>query len=380
MQYVENCKAKAASLRGKIASLIGIIANVLLATTKIVVGSLFGLISVVADGLNNLTDCGSSVVSLISFKLSSKPPDKEHPFGHERIEYICSLSVAFLILFVAVNTVRESIEKIINPTGVVFSYWIIAVLAASILVKFSLFLYYRITARKINSTILSATAIDCLTDSISTLVTLACFIISAATGYNADGYVGIIVALFIAWSAIVILRGAFSNLIGKAPDKQMIKDIRNRILAYDGVLSVHDLCVYCYGANKFFASVHIEVAASVDVLVSHELIDEIERDFAENTSIVLTGHLDPVEVDNPEVNELKCAVQKIVGDIDTRFSIHDFRVVRGENHTNVLFDVAIPYEADLSKEEIKERIEAAVSAIDKKYRLIITVEYDGFSH
>lgn len=372
---MEKTNSEERSLIGKIAGIVGITVNILLALGKIIVGYIFGLVSVIADGLNNLTDCGSSVVSLVSFKLSAKPADKEHPFGHERIEYICSMSVAFLVLLVAFDTIKESISKIVLPTATVFSVWIIAVLAASLLAKLGLYVFYKITATKINSSILSASATDSLTDCISTLVTLICFIVSAITGFNADGYAGIAVSLFIGWSAINILKDIFSALIGKAPDKQMIDGIKSKILSYGGVIAVHDLSVYSYGPNKFFASVHIEVPADVNVLVSHELIDEIERDFAENSNIVLIGHLDPIETDNPEVNALKEQVEKAVRDIDEKFSIHDFRIVKGEKRTNVLFDVAIPYDSAQTKEQIKEKAETTVKNLNDTYHPVITVEY-----
>ncbi|MBQ8372567.1 MAG: cation transporter [Clostridia bacterium] len=371
---MEKTNTQNRSLRGSIAGIVGIIVNILLAAGKIVVGSIFGLVSVVADGLNNLTDCASSIVSIVSFKLSSKPADKEHPYGHERIEYICSLSVAFLVLLVAFDTAREAIAKIITPENTVFSYWIIAVLGASIFAKLGLFLYYRAVAGKINSSILRASATDSLMDCVSTSVALVSFIISILSGFSVDGYAGVLVALFIAWSAIGILREIFSSLIGKAPDSEMLDDIRERIISYPGVLGVHDLSVYSYGPNKFFASVHIEVSSSVDVLVSHELVDEIERDFFENTNIVLTGHLDPIETDNDLVNELRMRVEQIVKGIDPAFSIHDFRMVTGERRTNVLFDIAIPFDATLSKEEIKGRVTAALLEIDARYCPIITVE------
>jgi len=360
---------------GKIISFLGIILNVLLAVGKIVVGSIFGLISVVADGLNNLTDCGSSVVSLISFKFSEKPADKEHPFGHGRIEYICSLLIAFLMFFVAFETIKESIANVISPIEITFSLWIIIILATSIIVKFALFLCCKIASKKLNSTILSATALDSLLDCVATFVTLVSYIVGTLTNFNADGYAGLFVALFIAWSAFKITQEIISTLIGKAPEQDLINDIKNKILAYDGVLAVHDLSVYNFGPNKYFASAHIEVSAKIDVLVSHELIDTIERDFAENTNVILTGHLDPIETDNPIVNELKTKIEKIVKDIDERFSFHDFRVVIGERNTNILFDIAIPYETKLSKQAIKLLVESAVKNIDESYRVILTIEH-----
>lgn len=360
---------------GKIAGFIGILVNILLATGKIIVGALFGAISVLADGLNNLTDCGSSMISVLSFKLSAKPADKEHPYGHERIEYICSLIVAFVILLVAFETLKESVTKIIAPTEIVFSYWAIAMLCASILVKCGLYFYYRFVAKKINSEILKATATDSLTDCISTSVVLLTLLVGKFANVNIDGYASVLVALFIAWSGIGILKETFSKLIGQAPDEQTSADIKNRILAHKEVLGVHDLAVYSYGPNKYFASVHIEVDANVDVLVSHELVDEIEREFIQNTNIILTGHLDPIVTDDERVNALRARVEDIVKELDSRFSIHDFRMVFGEKRTNVLFDVALPFDSTLSKEKIKTEIETRLLALDEKYCPIITLEH-----
>ncbi len=359
---------------GTIASLVGIIANLFLALSKILVGAIFGMISLLADGLNNLTDCGSSVISTISFRLSAKPADKEHPYGHERIEYICSLAVAFIILLVAFETIKESIEKIVSPTPITFSYWIIGVLILSFALKFALFFYYRAVANKINSSVLKATSIDSLSDCVSTGVVLISFLISKFTNYNVDSYAGILVSIFIAFSAVNILKDIFSTLIGKAPEQTVISQLKEKILSYHDVLGVHDLWVYSYGPNMFFASVHVEVDANVDVLISHELVDQIEKEVFESTGILLTGHLDPIVTDDPRVNTLREQTLKILEQIDTRFSIHDFRMVFGENRTNVLFDVAIPYDCALSKEQIKNTLEQKISEIDPKYCLIVTVE------
>ncbi len=368
-------KVKSASASGSLASVIGILANLVLAGCKIAVGAIFGVISVLADGLNNMTDCGSSIVSVISFKLSARPADKEHPYGHERIEYVCSLVVAFLIAVVAIDTIKESVSKIIAPQQTDFSYIVLLVLAFSVITKLCLFVYYKSTAKKINSSILSASAVDCLTDCVATSVVGICCVIGKVFSVNIDGYAGIVVALFIGWSAVNILKDIFSKLIGQAPDKEFLNDIKQRILSYEGVIDVHDLSVYSYGPNKYFASVHIEVDANVDVLVSHELVDDIERDFIKNTNIVLTGHLDPIVTDNVEVNLLKEKVMTAVGDINSAFSIHDFRVVFGERRTNVLFDVAIPYDTELTKQQISEKVKNAVKEIDEKYCAVITVEY-----
>ena len=361
--------------QGKIASFVGIAVNLILAGIKITVGAIFGLISVLADGLNNLTDCGNSIISVVSFKLSSRPADKEHPFGHERIEYICSLVVALLILIVAFDTFKESVGKIISPASLTFSVWIIVALCGSILAKCCLYFYYKSVAKKIDSDMLKASAIDCLSDCVSTSVVLISVIVWKTTAINLDGYAGLLVALFIAFSAVGILREIFSKLIGQAPDEDFMTEIKNKILAYDGVLDVHDLSVYSYGPNKYFASAHIEVDANVDVLISHELIDDIERDFIANTNIVLTGHLDPIVTDNCEANELKEKVIIALKEMNEKFSLHDFRLVCGERRTNVLFDIAIPYDTKMTKSEIAEKVRKIICDIDAKYCAIITVEY-----
>lgn len=371
---MENISEQKRTKYGSIASVIGIVVNVLLATGKMAIGAIFGVISVLADGLNNLTDCGSSVISTISFKLSSKPADKEHPFGHQRIEYICSLAVAFIVMLVAFETAKESIAKIISPSEVAFSYWIIGVLIGSVILKFLLFVFYRTVAKKINSSILKASSVDSLNDCISTFVVIISFLISKFTGFNVDGIAGALVSLFIAYSGIVILKEVFSNLIGRAPDEEMLRKIKEKILSYENVLGVHDLSVYSYGPNKYFASAHVEVDAKIDVLISHELVDKIEKDFIDSMGIVLTGHLDPIVTDDERVNQLKAKIEEIVTKMDERFSIHDFRMVFGENRTNVLFDVAVPYESCLTKAEIKSNLEKEVAKIDEKYCLVITIE------
>lgn len=362
------------SKQGNIASLIGILTNVLLAGAKIAVGLLFGMLSVLADGLNNLTDCGSNVISMVSFKLSSKPADKEHPYGHERIEYICSLAVAVMILLVAFEILKESISKITNPTQTPFSIWIIIVLSLSILAKLGLYVYYNVLSRKINSSMLKATAIDSLSDCLSTFLTLVAFIISILTGFNIDGYAGLLVSLFIGFSAINILREIFSMLIGKAPDSELLSMIKDKVSSYPGVLGVHDLAVYSYGPNKYYASIHVEVDANTDVLVSHELVDLIEKEFLEQTGIILTGHLDPVVIDDDRVNCLRKQMEQFICELHNEFSMHDFRMVFGENRTNVLFDLAIPYDCKFSKEEITEILEHKLNEIDDKYCLVLTVE------
>ena len=363
---------------GKISSIVGILANVVLSVCKIVVGIVSGFISILADGLNNLSDCGSSAVAYVSFKMSSKPADKEHPYGHERIEYISSMAVAFVILIIAFELAKESIMNIISPKALEFSVIAVVVLAVSILVKVLMFAFNRAMAKKINSDLLKATAIDSLSDSISTSAVLLSVLIGKFTGLYIDGYVGVIVALLIAWSGIKILKETASKLIGQAPDRDLVLQIKTRILSRPEVLGIHDLNIYSYGPNKYFASVHIEVDANVDVIESHEVIDEIEREFLEETNVVLTGHLDPIVINDEEVNDLRKKVSFIVKDIDEEFSMHDFRIVRAVNYTNLIFEVAVPFETKLSDAEIEKLIKTRIKQLGKEYRPVIIVEKQGF--
>jgi cation diffusion facilitator family transporter len=360
--------------KGKIASIVGIVANVVLASAKIAVGLIFGVLSILADGLNNLSDCGSSVMSLISFKLSNKPADKEHPFGHERIEYILSMAVAFIILVIAFELVKESIAKIISPEEISFSIIVIGVLCCSIIIKLALFFYNRSVAKQINSDILKATSIDCLSDCISTFTVLVAMIISKFAGFNLDGYAGILVGGFIAFSGVGILKETMSKLIGQAPSKELVEMIKEKILAHKEVYGLHDLSVYCYGPNKYFASVHIEVDASVDVLISHELVDIIEQEFLLDTNVVLTGHLDPIVVNDVEVTAMRIKVADLLTDINPEFSMHDFRMVKGPTNTNLIFDVAIPYGTRLSDGEIIKLLNDKVEKLDGNYKLVVRVE------
>lgn len=359
---------------GKMASIVCIVLNMVLSAGKIILGLLSGAISVTADGFNNLTDCGSNVVSLISFKVAGKPADKEHPFGHQRIEYISAMIVAFIVLMLAVELASESFNKIFNPEPSEMSYLMLGVLAFSVLVKVWMFFFNRKLGKTVDSEVLKATATDSLTDAISTTAVTVAVIISHFVNFNLDGYMGLAVAVMIAWAGIDILKNTMSKLLGQAPDKTLIEGIRSRIMAYEGVLGIHDLAVHNYGPHKYYASVHVEVDAKVPTMESHDLMDRIERDFAENTDIVLIIHSDPVVTDDPEINLLKQKVTEMVTSIDERFRIHDFRAVKGVTHTNLIFDVAIPFDTKLSAEEIKTRISQLVSAYDPTLFVVATVE------
>lgn len=369
---------KSREFLGKCASVVGITTNMFLAVGKIVIGLIFGFISVIADGLNNLSDCGSSIVSFISFKISSKPADKEHPYGHERIEYISSMVVAFFIFIIAFELAKESVSKIINPTIIEFSIVVILSLIVSIIIKFFMFFYYSTVAKKINSDLLKASAIDSLSDCISTSVVLVSIIVGKLFGINIDGYAGVLVALFIAFAGYKVLKEVISKLIGQAPDKEIFDDIKSRVLKHKEVLGIHDLNVYSYGPNKYFASVHIEIDANTDSLTAHELVDDIEREFLNETKILLTGHHDPIVTSDPEVNEMREKVNEIVISINENFSMHDFRMVKGPTKTNVIFEIAIPFDTTISEEEIISYLKKEIAKIDKKYKPVIMVEKQMF--
>ena len=371
-------KNKSRDYYGKKASFIGLCLNCLLAVGKIVVGAIFGFISVIADGMNNLSDCGSSVVSLVSFKMSSKPADKEHPYGHERIEYISSMIVSFLILVIAFELVSESINKIISPSAFEFSIMIVAALVVSIVVKCFMFFYYRHVAKKINSELLNASAVDSLSDCISTTVVLLGVVIGQIFKINIDGYAGILVAIFVAIAGIKVLKEVMSKLIGQVPDKEIFEKIKERVLSHDKVLGVHDLNVYCYGPNKYFGSVHIEIDAKTDSLLAHEIIDDIEREFLQETNIVLTGHHDPIVTDDEEVNKMREVIKNLVLEINEDFLMHDFRMVKGPTKTNIIFEIAVPFDNKIKESEIVDLLIKKIEKVDKKYKPVIMIEKQMF--
>lgn len=381
--FVKNYKSVESGVTrknvGTLSSVVGIILNTLLATFKILVGALFGIISVLADGLNNLTDCGSNIVSLVSFKLSNKPADKEHPYGHQRIEYVASMVVAFIVLVLAFELGSESVNKIIalckgESEPINFSLYTIIVLSVAILVKLWMFVFNRKLGKRYNSDLLKATAVDSISDVGATGAVLISVIVSHYTGFNLDGIMGVAVAIVIAVAGIKILKGAFNHLLGEAPDKELIESIVERIKKFDGVCGIHDLSVHNYGPNKLYASVHVEVDAEIPVLQSHEMIDQIERDFAENTNITLVIHLDPIVLNDPELDEYKREIAEIVRDIDEQFTIHDFRMVKGVKRTNLIFDVAITFDSKLTNEEITSRIQQEISNLHPEIYVVPTIE------
>jgi cation diffusion facilitator family transporter len=359
---------------GKLGSIVGILANIVLSFSKIAIGYMFNSISITADGVNNLSDAGSSIITFIGFKMSGKPADKDHPFGHARIEYLTGLVVGAIIVLLGIELVKSSFGKIINPEATMFSWAMVFVLSLSILIKLWLSFFNLKLADKISSATMRATAMDSRNDVISTAAVLVSIFISKYTGFEIDGYMGVLVALFIIYSGFSILKDILNPLLGEMPDDDFIEKIEKKILSYEGIENIHDLVVHNYGPNKYFATVHAEVDAREDILKSHDMIDNIERDFAKELDINLVIHLDPVITDDKEINQLKEMTKGIVKNVNTNLTIHDFRVVKGDTHTNLIFDVVVPAGFNLKSSELVKRIEKDIKAIDEKYYAVVTVD------
>ncbi len=346
---------------GKLAGIVGIICNLFLSGLKFVLGYITHSVSITADATNNIADAGSSIITLIGFRLSEKPADEDHPYGHARIEYITGLIISFLIMLIGFEIFKTSVGKIFNPETSDFRWVTAVILVVSIIVKLWLSRFNKSLGKLIKSTALDATAADSRNDCISTLVVLIAAIISHFTGFNLDGYMGVGVAVFILISGIGLIKETVGPLLGQAPSKEMYEKIEQKMLSYENVLGVHDLLVHSYGPGSYFASAHIEMDAKIDVLVCHDIMDKIERDFLKELNIHLVVHLDPTVLDCEETNELKEVVRQILFEIDPIITFHDFRVVVGDTAKNVLFDVVIPPKYKLSDKELKHLIKNRVN-------------------
>lgn len=372
--YSNVTNAKVRKAYGNLASIIGIVMNLLLFVAKFVIGTLFSSVSIVGDAVNNLSDAGSCLISLISFKLSSKPDDKEHPFGHARIEYLSSLLVSGIIIYLSITLFKDSVQKIIHPGAAEVSAIMIVVLLLSILAKFFLYKLNKDLGNKISSKVMLAAAADSLSDVMATGAVLLSMIISPIIHYSLDGIMGVVVALIIFKSGLEIVKDSLDVLLGGTPSEETVKLISDFIMKYDCVLGIHDLVVHDYGPSKLFASVHAEVNASMDFVECHDVIDNIERDMHEKYGINLVIHMDPIVVDDKVTNTTRSQIKVIIKDIDPSLSFHDFRMVAGESHTNLIFDVVVPYEYKHDFDFIKEEINKKVFALSNKYRTVITFE------
>ena len=366
---------------GKRCGIVGIISNLILCAIKIITGLLIGSISIMADGINNLADAGSSIITLIGFKLASMPSDKDHPFGHQRYEYITGLIVSIIILIIGLLLFKSSVEKLIafevteldKTTSIVSA----VVLFIAILIKLWQGFFNRKYGKLINSTALIATSTDSINDSISTS---AVFISLLVTIFypNAflDGVMGIIVSIFIFISGVKLIKETISPLIGEAPTREFTNEVVDKILSYDGVLGVHDLVIHSYGPEKIFITVHVEVDSHVPILISHDIIDNIERDFLNEKNLNVCIHMDPIDTKDEDVIRLKGVVTEIMKELDPNLLFHDFRIVKGITHTNVLFDIEVPIKYHLSNDKIKEFIDEKLHIYDDKLRTVITFDID----
>ena len=359
---------------GNLASWVGIFCNLLLCTGKFLAGTLSGSISIAADAVNNLSDASSSVVSLIGFKLGARPADDEHPYGHARFEYLAGLAVAVMVLVIGVELLKSSAEKILHPAPVTFSWVAMGVLAASIAVKLWMALFNRTLGRRINSGSLIATAADSRNDVLTTSAVLIASLVSHFIHVELDGWMGVAVALFILYSGVGLIKDTIDPLLGVAPDPELVKHIHDKIMSYPGVLGTHDLMVHDYGPGRQFASVHVELAAEDDVMKSHELIDDIERDFLKNDRLPVVIHFDPIVTSDAQVGDMRRWLADAVKTIDPGLTIHDLRMVPGKTHTNVIFDCVTPPGFAMGSARLKEAIEKLVREKDPNYFCVITVE------
>ena len=364
---------------GKAASVAGVMANVLLFALKLLVGTISGSVAITADAVNNLSDASSNIVSLVGFKLAGKPADADHPYGHGRFEYLSGLMVAVMILVIGVELMKSSVEKILHPTAVTMSASLVIVLLGSIAVKLWLAVFNRSIGKKIDSQTLLATADDSRNDVISTSAVLLSTVIGYFTGWMLDGWMGAIVALFILVSGFGLVRDTIDPMLGTAPTSEQVSNIKKKLESYPGVLGTHDLMVHDYGPGRQFASVHLEMDAKDDPLSSHDLIDNIERDFLREENLHLVIHYDPVTTDDPRLEVLRERITEIVHGMHDDMAIHDLRIVPGNTHTNIVFDCVVPYGCRIDPREIRERICQEVQADDPSYYCVITLE-NSFVH
>lgn len=345
---------------GNLTSFVGIINNLLLSGFKFIAGTLANSVSITGDAVNNLSDAGSSIISLISFKLSSKPADEEHPFGHARYECIASMVVACLVLLLGFELIKTSILKIMNPEDIIFHWISIFILIISISIKFWMYSYNKRLGKLLKSSVMEATAADSISDVLATGAVLLSTILSPILHFNLDGYMGVVVACFILHAGAGIIKSALDELLGKAPDEELVRKIQDKIGSYPGVLGMHDLVVHDYGVNRTFASAHVEVDYKEDILKSHDMIDNIERDFKEHMNLEMVIHMDPINIDDPLTNELKAMIKELLPQIHEHLTMHDFRIVNGETHTNMIFDVVVPFDVHLSNQEILDKMTTMV--------------------
>jgi len=372
--YQDTKNANVRTSVGKLSGIVGILNNLFLFVIKFLIGTIVHSVSIQADGVNNLTDAGSNIISILSFHLSNKPADKDHPFGHERTETIASLFVGILILVLGFETAKESISKVIHPGSIDFRIASVIILLISIMVKFWMYAYNKKLSKTYDSSLLEATALDSISDVCGTTAVLVSTMLSPVLHFNLDGYMGIVVSGIILYGAYGLLRDMINSLIGEAPDPELVHNIVDMIMAHPVILGVHDMMLHNYGPNKIFASAHVEVDSSKDIFETHDHIDNIEREVKENMNIDLVLHMDPVKVNDPETELYRAKVVEAIHQIDPKWGFHDFRIVSGPTHANLVFDLVIPFEEKYTQEEIEEMLLKHIES-DKKIYLVLTIDH-----
>lgn len=372
--YQDTKDANVRTSVGKLSGIVGIFSNLFLFVIKFVIGTIVHSVSIQADGVNNLTDAGSNIISILSFHLANKPADKDHPFGHERTETIASLFVGILIFVLGFETAKESISKVIHPGSIDFRIASVIILLISIIVKFWMYAYNKKLSKTYDSSLLEATALDSISDVCGTTAVLVSTLLSPVLHFNLDGYMGIVVSGIILYGAYGLLRDMINSLIGEAPDPELVHNIVDMIMAHPAILGVHDMMLHNYGPNKIFASAHVEVDSSKDIFETHDHIDNIEREVKKNMNIDLVLHMDPVKVNDPETELYRAKVVEAIHQIDPKWRFHDFRIVSGPTHVNLVFDLVIPFEEKYAQEEIEEMLLKHIES-DKKIYLVLTIDH-----
>ena len=361
---------------GVLCGAVGIFLNVLLFAAKYLAGTLTGSIAIVADAFNNLSDAGSSIITLLGFKLAAKKPDRDHPYGHGRFECIAGLVVSFVILMMGFDLAKTSVTKIIHPEAVDFSILSICILIGSILVKLYMTLYNRAVGKRISSAAVLATATDSLSDVCATTMVLAATLIARFTGVNIDGWAVAIVSLVILWAGYNAAKDTIDPLLGQAPDPEFVQRIADIVNRYPDVVGIHDLAVHDYGAGRVMISLHAEVPSSGDIMALHDVIDTIERDLQDELNCSAVIHMDPISTDDQLITSTRELLKKRIHEaISPDISIHDFRMVPGPTHTNVIFDAVVPYEFAMSDAQVQEKISSLVRAIEGDYFAVVTIDH-----
>jgi len=373
--YQNTTNQKVREKYGTLCSVLSIICNAIMVLFKLVFGFITKSVAIQADGLNNLSDMGSNLATLFGFKLAGKHPDTDHPYGHGRYEYIMGLVIAFLILLVAFSSLKESIIKIFQPESIHFQITAVIVLIVSILIKLWMASFNKKAGQLIDSTSLKAASQDSFNDVISTLATLISLCLSLVTDLPVDGFVGMIVSLFVLKSGIDIFKETVDPLLGKAPNKQLVNEIYDFVMSFDKVINIHDFMMHDYGPGRQYMTFHAEVDCHDDIMAIHDQIDMIERQLLSKFHILTTIHMDPIDKNDTLTNELKEKVSQIVNDISDKYSIHDFRIVRGSTHTKLIFDVLIPANDQIQHKVLKQLINDRVKELDSCYSCVIQVDH-----